>query len=709
MRYVFLILCFGIQISVAAQVPATSAKAPVFANCESEAIDALKTCFNSELQRFLVQNFKPIFNDDDDDDDDSLEKSQIDVLFEVEKTGAIRVLYVGALNTALKVETERVFKMLPIVAPATFNGESVFVQYSISFNYPLEPMTSDEVVDRLENITTDSIAKPKTDLLVADFDDINAQLQDYNHSAYSSHLNLPFTHQTYSRFDKALNSIGTNAHTASKPFLYADVSTYYDLVLDVQELLKEGSGWLHRKLWNEHMVQVQSEHYWFTIDPIVDLQIGQASDTNFKYTYNNTRGVYIQGGLAKQLNFSASVYESQGRFADYFNRHAENLKAFGPDPAIIPGRGIAKRFNKDAYDYPSAEGYLSYTPSEFFNIQFGHGKHFIGDGYRSLFQSDVASAAPYIKINTNFWKIKYTNTWMWLRDVRPEVEADKAFLTKYMANHYLSWNVSKRLNVGFFESVVWANSNNRGFDVNYLNPLIFYRAIEFQTGQGAGNAIVGISGKYKLKNAINIYSQFVLDEFSLSDIKAQNKSWKNKFGYQVGVKYFDAFKLNHLNLQMEYNHVRPYTYSHNTIVLNYAHDNQPMAHLWGANFKETILRLNYSLDRWFIDAKYSIGLRGFDFNSAEDGFSYGGDIYRNYNHRPFDTGIQIGQGIKTQTQNASMHLGYTVNPVSRLRVFAELSYRNFDPNATTVKTFKNSTVWFNLGLRTDLSNWYSDF
>src|SRR5690606_39354764 len=91
--------------------------------------------------------------------------------------------------------------------------------------------------------------------------------------------------------------------------------------------------------------------------------------------------------------------------------------------------------------------------------------------------------------------LKYTNTWMWLRDVRPEVEQDKAFLTKYMATHYLSWNVSKRFNLGLFESVLWTNSNNRGFDVNYLNPIIFYRAIEFETGQGAGNAILGASAK----------------------------------------------------------------------------------------------------------------------------------------------------------------------------------------------------------------------
>src|SRR5690606_35515279 len=134
--------------------------------------------------------------------------------------------------------------------------------------------------------------------------------------------------------------------------------------------------------------------------------------------------------------------------------------------------------------------------------------------------------------------------------------------------HYLSWNVSKRFNLGFFESVVWSKSDNRDFDINYLNPIIFYRAIEFETGQSAGNALIGLSGKYKWNDSVNLYGQFILDEFSINDIKAGEKSWKNKFGYQLGVKYFNAFKVENLLLQAEYNRVRPYTYSYNTITLN---------------------------------------------------------------------------------------------------------------------------------------------
>ena len=668
-------------------------KPPVFPNCDTEIVSDLKNCFLNELSQFISTNFVVPNNVDENN-----YKGEVVVLFEVNAQGRFVVIYIDAFYDELKEEVKRVFALLPSIKPATYNGITTFKQYSYHIQIPLINSTN-QLIQKTQQESSN----------LYEFESINTAALTYQNKEFSSQLNIPFTHQGYAKFDRHLNMIGLNSHTAAKPYVYQDVARYYDLKQVNLQTYKEGTSWWSKKLFNEHLVQVQGDDYWFTFDPIFDLQAGKDNAADFSTTFNNTRGVYIQGGLGKQFSFSTSFYESQGRFAHYINNYAESLRAFGPDPAIIPGRGIGKRFKKDAYDYPVAEAYLSYTPNKFINIQFGHGKNFIGDGYRSLLQSDASSPSTFLKLNTKFWKIKYTNTWMWLRDVRPEVVQDKAFLTKYMANHYLSWNVSKRFNLGLFESVMWTNSNDRGFDVNYLNPLIFFRALEFETGQGAGNALVGLSGKYKLSNNANIYSQFILDEFSLNDITGGKKSWKNKYGYQIGLKYFNAFKIDNLLFQMEYNRVRPYTYSHNTIVLNYAHDNQSMAHLWGSNFSETILIGRYHYNRWFADAKIVFGKKGFDFNNDVDDFSYGGDIYRNYNERPFDSGVTVGQGNTTNIFHFELQSGYVLNPTTNLKLFAYVSYRDFNPDADTAASFKNSTLWFSLGLRTDLFNWYFDF
>ncbi|MBA3985332.1 MAG: gliding motility protein RemB [Flavobacteriales bacterium] len=507
-----------------------------------------------------------------------------------------------------------------------------------------------------------------------------------------------------------MNQLGTNSHTAQKPYLYQTVNKYLDLEARDKQLFKDKTSWFGRKFWNEHMVTFKGENYWFTLDPGVDLQAGKDFDSDINSTYNNTRLAVVQGGLGKKLNFHTVIYESQGRFADYFNRYAESIAADGGgNPAIIPGMGIAKAFKTDSYDYPVATGYLSYSPNEMFNFQFGHGKNFLGDGYRSLLLSDVASPSPFLKVNTTFWKLKYTNTWMSLRDVRQEATVDGAFTTKYMATHYLSYNVTKRLNIGLFESVLWDNSNNRGFDVNYLNPIIFYRAIEFSTGPRSGNALIGLSGKYKFSNQIQTYGQMIIDEFSSGDIFGGEKSWKNKIGYQIGAKYFEPFGIQHFYLQAEYNQVRPFTYSHNTIVLNYGHNNQSMAHLWGANFKEFIAIARYEKGRIFGSAKLIFGERGFDFNDGTDDFNYGGDIYRDERDRPFDFGNEIAQGNNTNVFHGEFQAGYLINPSTNLKIYASLIYRDFNPEANTETTFKNSTTWLNFGIRTDIFNWYYDF
>ena len=695
------LLIFSTYIAFSQNVE-TYEKPPVFPECESQTIENLKRCFSDKLNQYIFENFKvpQIVSDDK-------YKGDIKILFEVTKEGKIQVIYIDATYEELKTETKRVFESLPQITPGTYNGRPIYFQYSLTVKIPLvDPAI---MGDLSKSQLNEKESEGLNATLSREFDSINNAIVNYQNVEYKSQLNIPFTHTYYARFDQQMNALGTNSHTASKPFLYEDVANYYDFEAEKKALKKDSENWWARKLWNEHLVEVQGNDYWFTIDPIFDLQVGKDTDADFNTTFNNTRGVYVQGGLGKHFSFATSVYESQGRFAQYYNEYAESLKAFGPDPAIIPGRGIAKRFKDDAYDYPVAEAYLSYSPAKFVNIQFGHGKNFIGDGYRSLLQSDVSSPYPFLKLTTKFWKIKYTNTWMWLKDVRPEVTVDDAFLTKYMANHYLSWNVSKRLNIGLFESVIWSNTNERGFDFNYINPLIFYRAIEFETGQGSGNAILGASAKYKWNNKVNIYGQFILDEFSINDIKGGNKSWKNKFGYQLGVRYYNAFKVENLMLQFEYNRIRPYTYSHNTIVLNYGQSNQPMAHLWGANFSEAIIIGRYNYKRWFADAKLIFGVRGFDFNYGTDNFSYGGDIYRDYNDRPFDTGVKVGQGIKTNTFNAELQAGYIINSVSNLKLFTNISFRNFSPDATTATTLKSNTTWFNLGIKTDLFNWYYDF
>lgn len=691
--FMLLLMSLGLQ----AQTFNDYEKYPVFPACDSVVVAQLPDCFKGEVQKEFTTHFKmPEIVEKDQF------KGRMDVLFEVTAEGAFKVLYVRATYVELKEEVEKTFEKFPKIKAATFDGKSVYSQYAMQVMIPTLEWVDAE--GRGEEKLPGKEPKNELERAAMEYDSL-VNLKQAELEAYSSGLTIPFTHQNYAKFDPNMNIVGSNSHTAAKPYHYADVSKYYNFKEETEKLKMNKTSWFGRKFWNEHQISIKGKDYWFNGDIVADLQLGKDLGSDISHTYNNTRAFNVQGGIGKRINFSATVYESQGRFADYVNTYAESIRPDGGNPAIIPGRGIAKAFKTDSYDYPLAEGYVSYRASDQFNAQFGHGKNFIGDGYRSLFTSDVASPYPFLKLNTSFWKIKYTNTWMWLKDVRPEATVDGAFATKYMATHYLSWNVTKRFNLGFFESVLWADTNNRGFDINYLNPVIFYRAIEFSTGSRAGNALIGLSGKYKVSNKVNVYGQLIIDEFSSKDIFGGEKSWKNKLGYQLGFKYYNAFKVKNLMLQGEYNQVRPYTYSHDELLLNYGHNNQSMAHLWGSNFRELIGIAHYNYKRWYGMAKLIYGQRGLD---TGDGVSYGGDIFVNNDLRPSDNGINILQGNKTNVFIADLQLGYLINPATNLKTFVNITQRSFSPE-TTPASFEKNTTWINFGFRTDIFNWYFDF
>lgn len=699
MRKSFLVLFFIYSQFCFSQVT-NKERFPVFPACKNVLEKDLEVCFYNQLEEFVYKNFQL-----PDVVKQKEFKGKVITLFEVDTTGTFKVLYVDAMYPELIEESKRVFSMLPKIEPSTYNGSSSFSKFTLTTYIPLlNPVVKENNTDFIASEKDKNSQENKEYALV------EQEYQKFTNPQFKSHLNIPFSHSYYSQFDSYVNQIGANSHTGSKPFTYNEIEKYYDFEKENDKIKSNRTSWWGRKLFDENLVAIQGKDYWFTINPIWDLRLGKASPQKDGYTYNNTRAIQIQGGLGDNLTFTTSIFESQGYFADYYNRLAISQKPSGGNPGLIPGIGIAKGFRENQFDFPSADANVSYTPSAHLNLQLGYSRNFIGDGYRSLLESDGASPYPFVKINTTFWKIKYTNTYMWLKDVRPEVTAEKTYATKYMANHYLSWNASKRLNIGFFESVVWSNTNGRGFDVNFVNPIIFYRSVEFSSSSRSGNAALGLTGKYKWSNSVNFYGQFLIDEFAVGDMFGGEKSWRNKIAYQFGAKYYNAFGIDNLYLQAEYNAVKPYVYSHSEVLTNYGHNNQSMGHNWGANLNELVGILRYYKGRFFGEAKINLGVRGLDFDTSTDSKNYGSNIYKDYDlNRPFDKGVSIGQGNKTNVIIGDLNIGYLVNPNANLKLFANFIYRSYSPKVDTLTNFKENTTWFSIGLRSDVFNWYFDY
>ncbi len=512
---------------------------------------------------------------------------------------------------------------------------------------------------------------------------------------------MPLSYDYTKLYESSLYGKSVDLHTSVRPLRKSEVDSVVNVdstLLALQYKGKFFQSWMGRALFSHHFIEVRTKDFDLSIDPLLDFRIGKEKGSSNKYQYTNTRGFYIQGRIGKQITFMTSFAETQARFQDYVNEFIDSSQ-------VAPGQGFARDFKDNGYDFANAFGSISYTPSKYFNIALGQGRVFIGEGHRSLFLGDGTFNYPYAKIETTVWKIKYVNVWTQMRDINKDLEVNQQYRKKWMSAHYLSYNVNSRLNLSLFESVTYgSDTNNRGIEISFFNPIIFFRPIEFANGSDNANVVIGFGASYKLAEGLLAYTQFALDEFVKAELFSEPGSWRNKYSVQLGLKYANAFGVKNLFLRGELNAVRPYMYQHVRTLTNYGHYNQSFAHTWGANLYEAIFQAHYQYKRLVADLQINLGSTGLDTNSS----NWGGNIYISYNDRESDSGNKIGQGIGVKRVYVEARLAYLVNPSYNMRIEGGAVYR-----AQTYDVPKNGTdykrPYLYVGLRTSLFNNYYDF
>lgn len=496
---------------------------------------------------------------------------------------------------------------------------------------------------------------------------------------------------------------------------------------DKDEGKRSFKKWLGDKFFRENFLYVKKANYFFTLDPLFDNYLGKDFISN-KNIWGNTRGLRAQGiidlgtnqspspvgeGLGerfkdKRLEFSTTYFESQSIFTPYLDSIVSTNR-------VVPGQ-MYYRGSGAAMDHSLATGWLRYVPNKIFSFEAGHGKNYFGNGYRSLLLSDAAPYYPYFRIDTKIWKIHYVNLWAEFQDMNYWQEYGEVYQKKYGAFHYLSFAATDRLELSLFEVINWQGRDSthyRNFEINYLNPIIMLRPIEWTIGS-ADNVIMGAGFSYKFKEATYVYGQFVLDEINMSALRKGNfGSASNKMGWQAGFKTWipmNFFKpetrnpkpetVNFIYLQSELNSVRPYTYSHITSKSNYGHLNQSLAHPLGANFMEWISFVRLHLDRFVIEGRYSWAMFGSD---TEDS-NYGHNIYLPYTEHEFDNEVFIGNGILNHLTYKTLTASYQFNPVSNFNIFISLTDRR---QIVELNQKRDFIVQF--GVRSSVRNLYYDY
>jgi hypothetical protein len=506
---------------------------------------------------------------------------------------------------------------------------------------------------------------------------------------------VPFSYQYYQKFNAEVYSVDNSYHTALKPYL-VDTS----LIGRYNQLQSVGFDstrhtWVARKLFNEHLFQEKTSEYTFFADFLTDLEAGRETvgKTN---TYVNTRGYQIGGTVGNKFYFYTSGYEDQANFPDYYYNDVQKLQ-------FVPGQAYDRDETERKADWSYVTAIISYTPIKQLNITLGQDKTFIGDGYRSLLLSDNAADYPLLRMTANVGKVQY----MWM--ITSMEDQQIPIFDNYGNNrrkwsdfHYLDWSATNRLSLGFFNAIIIAGSNDagqtHGLDFNNFNPVLFAATLGPRTPY-PDEVYEGFTGKYKIFDKTAIYAQLLIQNFSAGSFFSGNSN-SNTNGYQVGIRGADLFKVTNFNYLFEYNTVKPYTYAGQQSISSYTDYSQPLGDPFGANFKEGIGILNYTIGRFDFQGEAEYASFGLDPSTAAD---FGQDVTKPFSAASTTNGI-TGQGVATHFYYTEGTVDFIINPKLNLRLEIGGLYR-YEKNDLS----SNKTEMITFGIKSGIRDLYHDF
>ncbi len=428
------------------------------------------------------------------------------------------------------------------------------------------------------------------------------------------------------------------------------------------------------------LYQVNTKDFFLSVNPIIQYQ-QMFESGNTQNLFLNSRGFAIRGLIAKKVAFDIYLTDNQERDPAYVQQWITANTA-------VPGARFYKNFKAaGGYDYFDNRASISFNATKYIDIQFGYDRNFIGDGFRSLLMSNFSGNALFLKFNTRIWKLNYENLFMELIPLQRRASGNSLLSRKYFRMNQLSFNATKWLNIGVFDAVTFGRRDH--FDFQYLVPVLFLRPAESDIGS-ADNALVGLNFKANIKKKVQVYGQLALDEFKLSEVFKSTGYWANKFGYQLGIKYPEAFGLRNLDVQLETNRIRPFTYSHFDSLAEYSHYNQPLAHPLGASIQEFVGIVRYRpLKRVYLEAKAIYFQQGLD----SLGQNYGSNIFRDYNTRTRTYGYFVGSGNQVKALNLNFYASYELR--EGLFIDAAAQHRIYDMQIGG----KTSTTVMSVGIR----------
>lgn len=466
-------------------------------------------------------------------------------------------------------------------------------------------------------------------------------------SLQSQNFNISLNKKFNQSLEREFSLTESIVHSSFKPILQRDVerlSNQYKLSPNLELVKFAERSFLARKLFFEHLIQLQTDDIYLTIDPLFFFEYGKEEESDKNSFFKNTRGFAANLSIGEKVSIYTSFRENQATLPSYVDQRTRNT-------GVAYGQGRYKTFKEDGFDFAMSSAYVSYTPIKNINLQFGHGKHFIGQGHRSLLLSDLSFNNPYFRINTEWFnsKLSYQNlytSFQSLERLESDAASEELFQRQRGVFRFLEFKPSAKFSIGLFESAISVAKDSTGNNkapASYWVPVIFLNSIANSPDESYG--LLGVNTEIRIIKKWLAYGQFAI-----------NQSFKGDLAFQIGSKLFPS---KHWMLQLEYNS------QSNFSKLNYTHYNESLSSPIVFATDEFIAKAQFSKGRWIPSASF---------------------------HYQSDVEIIFTDAV----------LSFLINPSYNFTLDAGVQLRNSNID-------RISSTFFYIGLRTNLQNLYFDY
>ena len=415
---------------------------------------------------------------------------------------------------------------------------------------------------------------------------------------YSSSM-VPISRREIARYLKEIKSKSRKISRTDKKFLD---DYYVEFEYDIKQTLKNSSSFFSNLKFSDIFRDKKQKYLYAKTDSSSSVFWDAIAELDYSGADGDSLGKphILLGKLGTRIR--GTLFGSVGYYLRLSNGgrlsgdQKDALFASEFNPILASTRKFVSEGSKT---FDSFEGYVRYAPKDdWLGLTVGREKLRYGTGFIDKMIISDQNTAPFdfIKFDLSYKKIKYT---FLHSSIVGNDSSGNQLESKYMVFHRVEIGPMFKgfMRLGFSEMLIYSNVP---INIAFLNPLSFLTSADLNTelpGKNSNNTLLAIDAQfYPVKN-LSLQGTWLIDDLNFETLGKSDKTGNdNKFGFQAGINWQDAFTLKNLNLVYEYTRIDPFVYSHRDINNSYTNWNLPIGAALNPNSDEHAVKLSYDVN-----------------------------------------------------------------------------------------------------------------